>query len=101
MPKKKLNLGITINEARRICINNNIKIYPIYHLGRWYVEVEQNGKKKRFDKVIGVGMSLTSNKPNYKGINWIEAIDKTNVFYAEQILNQKNKSDGIDKRNSN
>lgn len=101
MPKKKLNLGITINEARRICINNNIKIYPVYRLGSWYVEVEQNGKKKRFDKEIGVGSVLSSKKPVYKDINWMDALDKTNIFYAEQVINQKNKSDGIDKGNSN
>lgn len=89
MPKKKSSLGITISEARRICINNDIKIYPVYRLGFWYVEVEQNGKKKRFDKEIGSGLSLSSKKPIYKGINWMEALDKTNVYYAEMILNKK------------
>jgi hypothetical protein len=104
MPKKKLNLGISLEkEIFEFIIRNGIKIYPVneiemeyLRLGKkipfifpkpikYYIEFEQNGKKSHFKKKI-----LNSE------IN--DSIVKTYIHFYNQI---KNKSDGIDKRNSN
>lgn len=101
MSKKRLNSEITIEKARVLCIRHDIKIYPVYRLGFWYIEVEQNGRKRRFDKEIGRGNTLSSKKPNTVGINWLEAIDSTYLHYAAKILENERKlnKDGTNKGN--
>lgn len=83
---KKKEVYISIQEALSFCFKHNIKIYVVHYLGFWYVEVDINGNKKRFNKVIGKGSILCSKKPIYNGINWIKAIEDTYVFYAKKLL---------------
>ena len=104
MPKKKLNLGITLErDVFEFIIRNGIKIYAVNEIEmeylrlnkkppfifhkpiRYYIEVEQYGNKTHFKKKI-----LNSE------IN--DAIAKTFIHFYNEI---KSKSDGIDKGNSN
>lgn len=93
MPKKKSSSSIQVNEAIIICHRNGVKIYPVSRLGFWYVQVEYNGRTKRIDKPIGAGATLSTHKPNFKNVNWIEAINKTYIHYAEIIKKGTNGTD--------
>jgi hypothetical protein len=88
LPKmaNKEEIKISAEKAISICFKHKVFIYPVHHLGSWYVEVDINGNKKRFQKAIGKGMMLCSKKPVYDKINWIKAIEETYIFYAKKLL---------------
>ena len=53
--KKKTNIsqGITAPpEQSYLVIKSGIKVYPVSQDKKWFVEVDNNGKIKRFDKVV-------------------------------------------------
>jgi hypothetical protein len=54
MSKKNLSLSTETADPKEIyfVIKNNIKIYPVFEKGLIYVEVDNNGKIKRFDKSV-------------------------------------------------
>lgn len=85
MPKKKLSFCLKIEEARRVCQSNNIKVYPVEIKGFWFIQVDINGKLKTFSKPIGKGLKLVSNAPKYDGVDWTKAIEQTIIHYAEKV----------------
>lgn len=89
--KKKLNSSINLNQARTICDRNNILVYPVFENGFWYVVVSINGKRKLINKKIYSGSTLCSKKRIYNGLDWVKAIEKTVIHYAEEFakLNKK------------
>ncbi len=40
------------DSAQAHCVRNGIKIYPVKVNGNWYIEVDNNGKLKRYPKII-------------------------------------------------
>lgn len=56
-------------------IRHGIKIYPVSKFFKWYIEVDNNGKIKRFDKIV-----IASELEN--------AIAKTYEYYYK-LLNDK------------
>jgi hypothetical protein len=89
--KKKSNSLISLNQARRICEQSNIKVYPVNKNGFWYIQVNVGGSIKTFDKKIGSGLTLSSTKPIYNGVDWVKAIEQTIMFYAEKAFLMNNK----------
>jgi hypothetical protein len=51
---------------------NGIKVYPVFRLGYWSIEVNNNGRIFRFDK-----------KVSHSGLN--EAVSKTIIFYYNKL----------------
>jgi hypothetical protein len=62
---KKEVVNVSVQDAISLCYKHKIFIYPVYHIGFWYVEVDIHGTKKRFQKAIGKGSVLCSKKPDY------------------------------------
>jgi len=89
MAKSKKYVSRLNQEVYSFVLKNNIKIYPIYIDEFWYVEVNVFGSKKTFNKKIGKGKSLTSKEPYYGDVNWIEAIDKTYLYYYDKLMKPK------------
>lgn len=86
--KKKLNFSINRDEAFSLCLKNNIKVYPVNKNGYWYIQVSVDDKiVKTYDKEIGKGSVLSTKKLLYGKVNWVDAIDKVIVHWAEKILN--------------
>lgn len=51
--KKKSSLSVPlINREMSFCVANGIKVYPVFKKGKWYIESENNGKIKTFDKEV-------------------------------------------------
>lgn len=51
--KKKSNLSVPlINKEMSFCVANGIKVYPIFIKGKWYIESDNNGKIKTFEKEV-------------------------------------------------
>lgn len=73
----------------KFLFDNGVKIYPISKNGYWYIEVDVYGKKKIIDKAIGIGNVLSQQRPVYAGVNWLEAIGKTMLFYYDKLKNGK------------
>ena len=83
--KKKTSSCLNLERSRKICGQNNIKIYQINKNGTWYIEVSVNGTIKTFSKSVGVGSVLDSKKQE-KGNSWVKAVEKTTIYYAEKVL---------------
>lgn len=49
---KKLKQKTILKETASICNQRNIKVYPVYSLGNWYIEVNINGNLKRYNKQL-------------------------------------------------
>lgn len=58
----------------RFLLKQGIRIYPVYDMS-WFIEVDNNGNLKRFDKRVATA-----------DIN--ESIEKTVIYYYN-LLNQK------------
>lgn len=65
------------SEQNRDLLMEGIKIYPVYKFSRWFIEVDNNGKIKTFDKSI-------------KQNEIPESIDKTILFYYNKLIDKKN-----------
>ncbi len=63
------------------CIANGVKIYPVRAGATWYIEVDNNGKKKRYQKPISNAYALTGNQ-------LMDPVHKTAKYWAKVI--QKN-----------
>ena len=63
---------------------------------KWFVEVSENGKKKRFEKIVAYGKKITSSKAKEQKKEWEIAIEKTWKFYYDKIRKYE-----IDKRSNN
>lgn len=51
--KKKSSLSVPlINKEMSFCVSNGIKVYPVFKKGKWYIESDNNGKIKTFDKEV-------------------------------------------------
>ena len=89
--KKKLNTyrSKITQEQISFLLKNEVKVYPVSDRGFWYVQVECYGKIKTYNKVIGCGSVLSSEKPDYKDVNWLDAIEKTMLYYYDKIKNPK------------
>lgn len=74
------------------CIKNEILIYPVYCdlKNRWYIEVNNRGRIKRYDKEIETGKVLSSKKLQVP-------VEKTARYYTDLII----KVNGTNKENSN
>ena len=107
-----MNNDIEIQKSISNCINNGIFIYPvyfeneknngktIYKSNNWYIQVNNNGKLKTYNKSIGTGKTLSSHtkKTKYKGSKlnpWGDTINKLYVHWNSLIKKQ----DESDKRN--
>lgn len=72
---------IGINEAMSICLLHEVKVYPVYIDGKFYIEVKEASKQPtRYKK------SFTDAKTDYKPI--AEAIAKTYIFIAKKIIKE-------------
>lgn len=47
------------NHEMAFCLKNGIKAYPIKRSGKWYIELDNNGQKKIYDKPISDKTSLS------------------------------------------
>ena len=56
-------------------IKAGVKVYPISHRNKWFIEIDNNGKLQRFEKAIA------QNEINY-------AIAKT-ILYCHEKINKK------------
>lgn len=72
--KKKSNLHQKIANPEQIylVLKNGIHVYPIFKLGSWYIEVNNNGKIQRFDKKV------SQNELN-------DAVARTIIFYYNKL----------------
>ena len=59
-------------EAIKLCLRNDIKVYPVNVKQGWMIEVEQNKKTKRINKII-------------KNNEIDQAMKKTYIYYAKKI----------------
>lgn len=86
-PKKKVSIsqGITANSDQiYLVLKSGIKVYPVKNINKttgkpdkhWYVEVDNNGIIKRFDKTV-----------SDDDLN--EAIAKTIIHYANLLKEKK------------
>lgn len=93
-------------EAMSICIKNGVTIYPVYNECKrfikkkeyngysWFIEVNNNGTKKIYNKPIGTGTILSykrksRKKNNLKYVNsWHDSIMKTWQHWAKLINEQ-------------
>lgn len=75
--KKKSNLLIpSSSDEAYLCIKNGIKVYPIFKNGRWFIQVDNNGKLTTIDK------SIQQNEINV-------SMAKTYIHYAKKLTNLK------------
>ena len=77
-----------------ICLKHGVSVYPVrqqrnqtingkkFKKGDWYIEVDNNGERKKYPKSVGSG-------PILKGFEYGDAIRKTYDYWFELI--QKNK----------
>lgn len=77
-----------------ICSKNGVFVYPVrqqknqnisgkfFKQGDWYLEVDNNGQKKKYPKSVGSG-------PTLKGSEYLDAINKTHKYWAELIKKNK------------
>jgi hypothetical protein len=80
MPKKKSSsLKETIVEPHQfsLVLSSGIKVYPISRNFKWYVQIDNNGKIKTYDKQV------TQNELN-------DAIAKTIIHLYNQLTKDKN-----------
>lgn len=73
--RKSISSIVLSNEVIYSVTKHGIKIYPVSKYFKWYVEVDNNGKIKRFDKIV---------PPNELN----NAIAKTYIYYYK-LLNDK------------
>lgn len=62
------------------CHRNGIQVYPVHIRGSWYLEVNNNGKKRRGQKVISTN----------KVLRWKElspALEATYKYYSDKLKN--------------
>jgi len=71
---KITNLPDVSNQNYEI-IKAGVKVYPISHRNKWYIEIDNNGKLQRFDKAIA------QNEINL-------AVHKT-ILYCYEKINKK------------
>jgi hypothetical protein len=83
-----------MSKEMQYCLKNGIKVYPFMQHGfkstakqtfkdrHWYLEVDNNGKKIRYDKSLGTGI--------LRGKALQEPIEKTYSFWYNKLI--KNKS---------
>lgn len=66
------------------CIRKGINIYPVYFRGSWYLEVSNNGKKRRGKKVVSTGKTMG-------GKMLVEALEVAYTYYDDKLnKNHKN-----------
>lgn len=75
--KTKSSLSIDVNKESHFIFHCGIKVYPISKGKNWFIQVDNNGKIKTFEKAI------TQSEVN-------EAIAKTIKFYYQQIKSKEN-----------
>lgn len=47
-----LNSVPPISKEMSFCLASGIKVYPVNKKGKWFIEVDNNGKIKTFEKAI-------------------------------------------------
>lgn len=75
--KTKSNLSIDVSKESHFIYHCGIKVYPIAKGKNWYIQVDNNGKIKTFEKAI-----------SQSEVN--EAIAKTIKFYYGLIKKKAN-----------
>ena len=71
-----------INLAMQKCHKNKVLVYPVMHLGKWYIERDSNGQRYRYPKHIekdkqSISMELT----------YIDLANKLQIMYhLDEIL---------------
>jgi hypothetical protein len=76
--KKKSNSSLNNASPEQIYFvaKNGIKVYPIFELGSWFIEVDNNGKVDRFKKKV------SQNELN-------DSLAKTIIFYFNKLNETK------------
>lgn len=77
--KTKSSLSIDVNKESYFIFHCGIKVYPIAKGKNWFIQVDNNGKIKTFEKAI------TQSEVN-------DAIAKTIKFYYQQIKSKENEN---------
>lgn len=84
------------------CINNGVQVYPKYFFKdevidevnflaeNWYIAVDNNGSEILYEKSIGTGSALRSTikgskKKQKSNLKWVEAVQKTYIFWSNKI----------------
>jgi hypothetical protein len=76
--RKSLNSLPDVSGFNYILIKNGIKVYPVGYIGKFKIQVDNNGKLKTFDKLITQGE-----------VN--EAINKTIRYYYDKLKENESK----------
>lgn len=71
--KKNLSSLPQISKEMSLCIRNRIKVYPVSIKNKWFIEVDNKGQKKTFEK------SVTQDEIQ-------ESVIKTYLFYYEKLI---------------
>lgn len=68
------------HEYMNHCLKNGIRVYPVKVRGSWYLEVNNNGKKRRGRKVISTSFILTGKELN-------KPLEETFKYYSDKLRN--------------
>ncbi len=75
--KQSYSHQIDCSKESYICVKKGIKVYPVFINKSWFIEVDDNGKKTRYEKAI-----LQDEINN--------SIAQTYIFYSKKIKELEN-----------